>query len=752
MNSQMKTENGKPETLNKHILRYLKKWLLEMLQSRFSNNEWERGKPAKLSETTDELKTACKGIEPEFLHIGQELQTAYGDTTKLTRRIREQEIPAKLSKTANDLKTACKEIEPEFLHIGQELQTVYGDTTKLTRQVQDSANLIGGKEGSGVLFQMRRLAEDSLARLEDCRKNISEKTGQEKTVQEQLDALSTIFHEVKKTGQLFRVVAVNTGIECTRSNESAKLFSAVASDIAKLSKKIMTTSKDGLDVLKEARDTEQTLYGDLSKGLKEITGMGKNVSGIVRNAIQEIENLITSMLQLTEQAGEHTRQVSQQVGKLVVAVQFHDSMSQRVEHIADALGDVEAYLIEDAADKLPLALSIIKLQTAQLKEIIDEIGHVYKGGGHSFEEIIRELRTLLNHLLGCNVSTDQDAGRGRAIDSFDRLRSSFSELDGLLRRSQALMDPVRHAASRASDTVVQVTGLVQDIHTIVFKSHLVALNAIINAAHLGSGGRTLEVLAQEVKHSSNQSMSIVERADALLDLVTDAANKLRDQNTATETDISLEDSIPEMIRTYNRFMEESTTTHKRADKIKDAVSVAKGDLDFLPRLVEKLTGSLDRLEAMVRELTSFVPAGHHLGQDTVDNILKRYTMDKEREIHQTAFSGSTDEVQQGTVSESLPEPHDPGGRAKKAIYEEEKAENIELFMDEEEAEDKDNANLFTDDPVREADKQWNNVELFDSDAGTGDNQGSRNQESEAEIEAEETSENEGDLGNNVELF
>lgn len=744
----MKTGNREAETLNRHNLQSLKKWFLEKLQSRFSNNGWERGKPAKLSETTNELKAACKGIEPEFLPVGQELQTAYGDTMKLTRRIREQEIPAKLSETANDLKRACKEIEPEFLHIGQELQTVYGDTTKLTRQVRDSANLIGGKEGSGVLFQMRHLAEDSLSRLEDCRKNISEKTGQEKTVQEQLEALSTIFHEVKKTGQLFRIVAVNTGIECARSNESAKLFSAVASDITKLSKKIMTTSKDGLEVLEEARDAEQTLYSDLSEGLKEITGMGKNVRGIVHNTIQEIENLMTSTLQLTEQTGEHARQVSQQVGKLVVTVQFHDSMSQRVEHIADALGDAENYLIEDETGKLPLAISIMKLQTAQLKEIIDEIGHVYEGGGHSFEEIIRELHTLLKHLLGNSVNADQDNGREKGIDSFERLRSSFSELDGLLRRGQALMDPVRQAASRASDTVIQVSGLVQDNHTIVFESHLVALNAIINAAHLGSEGSTLEVLAQEVKHSSNQSMSIMEKADALLDLVTDTANKLRDQNTATETDVSLEDSILEMIRAYNRFMEESTATHKRAVKIKDAVAVAKGDLGFLPRLVERLTGSLDRLEAMVRELTSFVPAGHHLGQDEVNNILKRYTMDKERDIHQTAFFGSTDKVQQGTVSESLPEPHDPGVRAKKAIYKEEKAESIELFMDEEETEDKNDANLFTDGSVREADKQWDNVELFDSDAGTEDNQYSRNQES----EAEKTSENEGDLGDNVELF
>lgn len=726
----MKTGKLEPENLNRLSLLSLKKWILAKLPSRFSDNGQAKGKPARPSEATDELKAVSKGVEPESLHNVQELQTIAEETTELTRQIREREIPAKLSEMAHELKTACKESEPEFLHIGQELQTVYGETTKLTRQVRDSANLIGGKEGSGVLFQMRRLAEDSLARLEDHRKNIAEKTGQEKTVQEQLDALSTIFHEVKKTGQLFRIVAVNTGIECARSNESAKLFTEVAADIAELSKKIMTISRDGLDVLEKNRHTEQILYGELSEGLKEITGMSQNVRGIVHNAVREIEELIASTLQLTEQAGEHARQVSQQVGKLVVTVQFHDSMSQRVEHIAEALGDAKTYLIEDETGELPIAISIMKLQMDQLKDIINEIGHVYEGGGHSFEEIIRELHTLLKNLLDSNVSANQDDGREKGIDSFARLHMSFSELDGLLHRGQALMDPVRLAASRASETVAQVSGLVQDVHTIGFESHLVAINAIINVAHLGSAGSTLEVLAQEIKHSSNQSMSIMKKADTLLDLVTDAANKLRDQNSVTETDVSLADFIPEMIQAYNRFKEESTATHKRADEIKDAVSKAKDNLGFLPRLIARLTRSHDRIEEMIKELTSLVPAGHHLEQAEIDNILKRYTMDKEREIHQAAFSGRTGEVKQETAAEILPESRDQGRGVK--------ADNIELFMDEKEAENKD------------AEKQWDNVELFDSTADEEDNQDSRDQETAAE--SGKTDENEGDFGDNVELF
>jgi uncharacterized protein YoxC len=714
--------------LKKLDMQFLKKAMTEKAWTLFRGNGRARGQREQMPVQSNEPCASCKNGEPDFV---------WG------RLAFQDQMPA----LAHELEAACKDVEPKFIQLGEELQAVYQDATKLTQQVLDSANLIGGEKEEGVLYHLRRLAEASLTGLEGCRKDLSEKTDQVKTIQEQLDALSAIFLQVEKTGRLLRIVAVNIAIESARSEESTELFSLVGADTAELSKKIRTVSAGGMDVLKEARDMVRPLYGELSKGLEEITGMGQHAGGIVRDAVREIETLMTSTLQVAEQAGDQTRQISQQVGNLVVAVQFHDGMSQRVEHITKALGDVEAFLIEDAPGKRSLALSIMKVQEAQIREIIDEIGRVNEKGCHSFEEIIRGFNTLLNHLSELSTSAEQDADREKGLDSFERLRTSFNELDGVVRRGEALMDPVRHAASRAADAVGRVSGLVQDIHTIGFESHLMALNAIVKAAHLGAEGGALEVLAQEVKASSNQSTSIMIKANELLELVTGAADKLRDQDSAAEADAALEDATSEMMREYNRFMAESAAAHKWADEIRGVVSESKASLGFLPLLVERLRGSLNRLQTMTRELTPFAPEDHSLSQDEVVDILKRYTMYKERKIHRAVVFGNIDEREQGVPPEALRESPGPYMRTKEAEPEEETAGSIELFTDEDAAKDMDDTDRVSDDP-READEQRDNVEQFVSDTAAEENPGSRDKAS----EAEETNENEDDFGNNVELF
>jgi|GEM_PF-1707376 len=665
----------------------LKKAVMEKAPACFRGNGRCRAFHRQMPIQDDDPGVSCKAVKPDLRKLGASVQ-------------------GKMPALARELEGACKDVEPEFMRIGEQLQTAYGDAMELARQVRDSVDLIGGQEKNGVLSLMRRLAEASLGRLEGCRKDVSEKTSQIKRVQEQLDALFTIFFQVEKTGRLLSILAVNIGIESARSNESKELFSVVASDTAELSKKIKTVSRGGQDALKEALDTVRTLYGDISQGLEKITGMGQHAGGIVQEAVREIEALMASTLQVAEQANEHAGQVSRQVGDLVVGVQFHDSMSQRVAHITKALGDVEAFLIEDEGQKLPLALPVIRLQAAQIKEIIDEIGRVYETCVHSFEEIIKDFSTLLNHLRVLSANAEPDTGRERGVDSFERLRSSFDELDGVLRKGEVLMEPVRHAATRASDAATRVFGLVQDIHAIGFESHLMALNAIVKAAHLASGGAALEVLAQEVRRASGQSTAVMDKAEELLDRITGAANRLRDQYAAAETEVSLENSVAEMTRVHNRFIQASAAAHRRGNEIRADVSKAKADLDFLPLLAERFTGSLDRLEAMAMALTPFSSENRRLSQNEVDEILKRYTMDREREIHKASFSGSKDE----------PDSHGPAVREK-------------------EAEDKGDVDGFTDRPETEACEQWDNVELFDSDTGAEENRDSRD----GAAEAEETS-------------
>lgn len=567
--------------------------------------------------------------------------------SRLRVNARVREIRTRLPALTDGLMAACKEVEPEFMGIGQELQEIYRDARGLTQQVLDSVNLIGGNNQEGVLFHLRGLAESSLVQLQNCQRDISEKTTIIESVVSRLSGLINVCHVLEKVGLLLRLVAVNIGIESARSLASSELFCVVAQDTGDLSDKIRAIVEEGQDVLTKALAAQQRLHTDFSNGLREIDQLGGNAHGIVQEAVQGIESLMEGMRHFVEQAGENSRQIQQQVGDLVMAVQFHDSMSQRVAHISEAIYDVDRLLNDNASNNdgsdyqrnRPHAFCILRVQAAQLREIINEIEMVHERCVHSFGKILVGFGAFVDQLLEIRSSRREDSRQGRHKgDPFTRLELSFGDLNGVLYRGQELVEGVQHAALRVSDTVEHITKCVTEMHTIGFETHLMALNAIVKAAHLGQEGGAIEVLARQVTQSSIESRSVLGRAAEMLEGITSAAYQLRGRNDDnTSSKASFGKAVDEITMAYQRFTQTTDMVHERADKITAVIRKTKSRLEFLPYLAKRFTESLHQIEAIIQELSAYATEEHNLDPENAGEILNRYTMKKEREVHETSL-------------------------------------------------------------------------------------------------------------------
>lgn len=654
-------------------------------------------------------------------------------------------LRARLSDLAGSLEAACQAVESDFIRIGTQLQAVYGDAGQLTQRARESVRLIRGENQEGLLFKMQGVVAASHAELEQCRNDISEKTAQISSIRDRLESLATTFPLIDNIGRHLRMVAVNIGIESVRSNQSAALFSVLADEIVRLSEKMKSISDGSFHVLKTAQDAQRSLYQEIAHRLNTIDRMEENARKIVADATGEIEKLMASTLQIAETASLSARQISHQVGKIVMAVQFHDSMSQRVDHITTALVDADEVLIEDDPEKLRHAHSIVSLQSAQLKDIISEIGQIYETAGQSFEEILGELDRLVDKLSELSAASEPTSDRQERFDSFENLRVSLEGLNSVLQKGQALMDPVRHAASRASETANQISGLVKDIHGIGFSTHLMALNAVVKAAHLGKEGSVLEVLAQEVKQCSDRSTGMMANTDDLIDRITTAAERLGIQSTSDPIDISLDDAMGEMTRTYDECMTTASECGRQADAIRHAITETMAALDFLPRLAETFSRSRDQLEAIAQELTAIAPQDHQMSQSEIDAFISRYTMEKEREIHAAALSGSIAPSDQNSVPEDLPSHSDQPALSVTAAPDSDPGQTVELFTD-----DATQPKTASDaDPLPEpSDASWDNVELFDMDGASPETA----TDPDSVPEDGDSTEESDDFGDNVELF
>lgn len=73
-----------------------------------------------------------------------------------------------------------------------------------------------------------------------------------------------------------------------------------------------------------------TLNRSVSENLLKLRAVSGQAESGIANAFGEIERLVQSAALMVEEAGETSRVMSRTVGEVVVSLQFHDSMSQRL--------------------------------------------------------------------------------------------------------------------------------------------------------------------------------------------------------------------------------------------------------------------------------------------------------------------------------------------------------------------------------------------------------------------------------------
>ena len=263
----------------------------------------------------------------------------------------EQRGSGRLSLIAASLNAIPKSSEPSFMKIGMALQSVYTDATELTQQTLEALKLIGGESDEGLLVKVGMLVKASLEKVKKCQTAASKNHHIAEThVREVTERLSDSFSmctHLKKTAKYLRAVGLQMRVECSRSNRTMEMFSVVAQEIGALSSRFMETAENIRDDSESARQGQISSQAERSESLSQLFRLAENTEQTVQLAMKKIEELIRFSVETLEHAGARSRRISHHIGEIVMGIQFHDSMRQRIEHIIKALSDAEEILFED---------------------------------------------------------------------------------------------------------------------------------------------------------------------------------------------------------------------------------------------------------------------------------------------------------------------------------------------------------------------------------------------------------------------
>jgi len=565
-----------------------------------------------------------------------------------------------LSSIKEGLLTTSSKAESDFMELGKRLQEGYGFVTALNREVIDVAELVGEDSDANTLHQVETLVNQSLAMLKKCRDDAISKSDSVKIVLGYFEQLDSKQSEIGGIAKYLRAVALNVFIETSRSEISDENFSVIAREIRHLSENIINVFKNIHALTVSSKDRFLSMYGEISGGIAKMTSLADLAEHSAGDSIEKTERLMAYSFSMVEKVEAMSRGIAREVEKIVVGVQFHDSMAQRIEHIVSGLSDVDSLCrrgeiaSEDdcCSENFTTAHAIIALQCAQIDQVIHEIDEVYSQNRAAFEKITQDINLIGQNLLQIAASgTVTDNCRQQGADPLTLLSSELSNIQSLENRGADLENRLVVICEKAFETASTLSSLAAELHNISRESQTKALNAIIEANRLGGEGRSLSVLAKEMTSLSSDAEASIEGVDEIIASIVSAIQGVELEKTfesGCRSDSgggrnSLDNILTTISQLYEQISGRIRGLLEVSARLTSSVSDARDGLKFFPMLSDDLKIQMNRLNDSKELLTPWIDeeASVHI---TEAYMAERYTMEKERTVHKESVAASSGSV------------------------------------------------------------------------------------------------------------
>jgi methyl-accepting chemotaxis protein len=540
-----------------------------------------------------------------------------------------------------NISTISAKSETDFLKIGEILargNVAGGDIVRIAHQCVE---LAGGESGKKSLIEIQSLIQWSLKELLENRKKIVAKSDSVKRVVGRLGELESKNADIEMIAKHLRAVALNIFIETARSNTASENFSIIAHEIKDLSGDILNLSDTIRENVKASRKRFAILYKEISLGLEKLEKLSVEAEKTVQDAIKKADDIINQAFEIAVYTRDMGPVLEKEVSKIVLGLQFHDSMRQRLEHVASGLGDMERLCSETVDTPITEAPGVVyaiaDILCEQLQMLIDEAAKVRLQNKDSFEKLDKGISHVANgvqRLAGVGGVGGKDSVFKK--DSTRMLNDALKDFITLKSQGGELVERIDKTYVMAAETTEALTEQIGKIHTISMDAHIKAMNAIIAAIHLGEDGRTLSVLAGEMKQLSELAdVFVVDVGKIITTAVSEITVAKEDIGIVTEEDesnrerlMTLLGGLPEL---YEQMKDKAIELQSVMETMHDIHESAKQGMVFISQMIDGLSlqhRSLDTLKNMFSayagDETALIKAGEMMGH--------RYTMEKERTV------------------------------------------------------------------------------------------------------------------------
>lgn len=550
-----------------------------------------------------------------------------------------QRLTVECSDIGAEILSSFGAMEAEFLATGDRLGSASDILTRLTATF----------EALPVTLESAAVTE-ATEHLEDIAREAShmaETLTQERVALERLSELSkdvsARVDRLRRTVGAISVLSINARIAATQVNARGEDFSVYTAEIGRLA----NAAKQTIECFGAEHEQLAGVLNAARTNTMEFERKHKPTLLSVANSLEDALLSVTSHRAQSDAAameiGSRSRRIAEGIATVIMALQIGDITRQRVEHVAHALEvlagglkadgqDADVWCASMPAQERDAAVAVVcRLQAAQLEQASNDFALETGRTSSTLSGLAAEAAAIVR--MGANLYGSESRRGGSFLTA---LAKELRQADALIRQTQEARQEVDQIAAAITGALDELVNQVSAVTRIEKDMRLVGLNTTLRCGRLGDEGRTLSVIAQELRSYANQTVNDAQAVMESLRAVVVAAAPL-----------SAGDSVhgADRIAELERETAASTATLEEAGaSLSNALALLESEGERTAQLlcvqsnardavIERMLSGQGRLESIASALPA-TEIALSLAKDGVLSLLKgHYTMASERALH-----------------------------------------------------------------------------------------------------------------------
>lgn len=630
---------------------------------------------------------------------GQKRRMLLGMMAAAARRVRfavgrrRRQCCAHIIESSRAMTTIMGSTEDEFLSLGSSLQDYYSRCGRLSELVAGTAQEMSGETIGSAIQEFQAIAD----RIKSQEQVSAQSIARLVSVLDMIRDLQTPLASFGQTVKTLNVLAVYTRIENAQLSSMETGFDTLADNINTMAVDIRTKADD-------IAARTRALCPMIEQAIEKIRHLQEVQHKKVESILDETTAGLAALTEKNRASVDCTRHMADQyqaitrnIGEIVSSMQFHDITRQQFEHVQEALGQAQQSLQEGAPRAMfaqangaaqsnrDIAM-ILHVQSAQLQHAADSITDAVAGIVENLSSVRKHIQGMCTEIRQTIAADDPEGGSFLSV-----MKDGIASITQTLHDYEQARSDVSSAMDFVAETVQDVSGFIRDIQLIGVMVERVALNAQIQAAHIGRDGAALGELAEAIQVLSSETKKITAAvAERFSCIATEAETLHVDEQGETDSGMTAETMIGELSALMDGVDQLNRQLERRVKQVADDGQQLADDIEVATQSISVHTTIADgaartrrflgdALEALGTDGSD--PGAAHGGQRELQDLASRYTMESERTIHRSV--AGLDELEQtapenGQEKSAADLPVESGPQEQQS-EQDELGDNVELF-------------------------------------------------------------------------